>query len=349
MATAALGTPWRTAWAATTTQQFIRAAQWTMALLALGCAIYAIEKYGLRLDKRFMESPADVIVRAFGMAHILVGALFLFSSSRLREVRSLARLAICTLLGIGLCLAFSYFGALKNPLLLMSFYGLFFVHEIRDETMLFRTYGDAPTGQAVDALLALMSRAAVLCFVTLLVGLYLAYAIGGTKASALKNASLWPAVGILAALSGLSTWSTIRAWKSGVGLHGDGMAFWLAYRPLFGVYASLLGILLIGGAFFGSTGLNLIVLTHATSWLVFVRYQLRNRGQPRDGNVWTWLRGTPQGFLTLHLGVFLLLLGLMAVRVYVWQRVGMVSVLLSGSNFCYWTLMHVAMSFWSKR
>src|SRR6185369_158397 len=112
-------TPWRTAWAATTTRQFIRAGQWTTALLAFGCAIYGIEKYGLRLDQRFMESPAEVIIRAFGLAHIIIGGLFLFTSSRLRDPRSLLRLAACATLGTLVCLGFGYFGALKNPFLLM--------------------------------------------------------------------------------------------------------------------------------------------------------------------------------------------------------------------------------------
>jgi hypothetical protein len=62
-----------------------------------------------------------------------------------------------------------------------------------------------------------------------------------------------------------------------------------------------------------------------------------------------WLRSTPAGFLTLHLGVALVLLLVMVARVHVWQRGGFLSEPLAAGSFCYWALMHICMSFWSGR
>jgi hypothetical protein len=55
------------------------------------------------------------------------------------------------------------------------------------------------------------------------------------------------------------------------------------------------------------------------------------------------------GFLTLHLALALAVLGLMAVRLHVWRRVGFLSEALASSRFSYWALMHICTSFWSSR
>jgi hypothetical protein len=93
----------------------------------------------------------------------------------------------------------------------------------------------------------------------------------------------------------------------------------------------------------------MIILLHVTVWLVFVHYQLVKRPSSAPRNLWQWLRGTPAGFLTLHIGIAVLTLVIMAVRVHVWQRTGWFSELFAAKNFCYWGLMHISMSFWAAR
>ena len=49
-----------------------------------------------------------------------------------------------------------------------------------------------------------------------------------------------------------------------------------------------------------------------------------------------------------HLVLVAVLLVLMAVRVYEWQRVGLVSQMLASSSFYYWSVLHIATSLWRK-
>ena len=117
-----------------------------LALLAIGAGgvIYLVETYGLGSRHRFVENPSDVMMRAFGLAHFWIGWLFLLTSPRLRSGSALGKVAALTVLGAMLCLFSSNNGGMKNPLLLMSFYAYFILHEIRDEANLFVAYGDAP-------------------------------------------------------------------------------------------------------------------------------------------------------------------------------------------------------------
>jgi hypothetical protein len=178
-----------------------------------------------------------------------------------------------------------------------------------------------------------------------LAGGYLLYVAATDKRTPLDRAHPALPVAVVAALAAACVWACCRLHRCAGGAWG-GLA--REYRPLLLVYASILGIL-VAGTLLGSTGFNLIILIHVTAWLVFVQYQLGRRPPVRTRNVWTWLRATPAGFLTLHLGIALVVLVLMAIRVHLWHRVGFVSELLASCNFCYWGLMHISMSFWSSR
>src|SRR5687767_7007464 len=87
----------------------------TLAVVVLGCVLYVLEKYILVPPRRFLESPVEVMMRAFGTAHFLVGWLFLFTSPRLRNLPSAAALSGWSLLGVGLCFLFAWSGASRNP------------------------------------------------------------------------------------------------------------------------------------------------------------------------------------------------------------------------------------------
>src|SRR5262245_12212817 len=159
--------------ASTTVRQFLRAAAVALSAVGAGCLIYGVETGLLRADKPFLESPTDVMMRAFGLAHFCVGWLFLFTSPKVRSPRALARLAALTALGVGLCLAFARCGGMRNPLMLLLFYSYFLAHEVRDETALYQVYGDAPSdGPAERRFLGLLGWAVCLLAVAALVAAF---------------------------------------------------------------------------------------------------------------------------------------------------------------------------------
>src|SRR5262245_12341888 len=119
--------------ASRTWRRFQKALAITGVALLVACLIYALEKYGLHTRRRFIESPAEVTMRAFGVAHFLLGWLFLFSSPRLRSIGAFARLGGWTLVGALCCGLYAVLGGSKAPLVLLGFYALFMVHEVRDE------------------------------------------------------------------------------------------------------------------------------------------------------------------------------------------------------------------------
>lgn len=348
MSIVAAAPAWQPPLTTTTVRQFRWVLVWTLGLTALGGLVYGLEKYSFGLERRFAENPVEAVMRAFAMAHFSVGWLFLFSSPRIRSGQAILRLVAATLAGIALCLLFAWFGALHNPLLALFFYGYFLVHEVRDEAVIYQAYGDAPDLDAhAAAALRSLSRSTCLSLMGVLSSMYLVHVLATGKSGLTQVPQ---AVTLILGLSLLvaCAWSWRQTWRLGVCAHGDGRNFLLAHAPLLWVYAALGAVLLVG-SLLGSTGINLVILIHVAAWLVFVSYQLGKRPPVQTWNPWAWVRATPIGFLTLHIGLTVLFLILMAVRVYVWQRVGLASQLLASDAFCYWSLMHISMAFWSSK
>jgi hypothetical protein len=338
LATAALETA--------TVRQFRKAALIALAAVGLGGLIYLVETFVLDTSRRFVESPADVMMRGFGLAHFWVGWLFLLTSPRLRSWPSAANLAFWTLLGALACLAAWLGGGARNPLFLMAFYAYFLVHEIRDEASLFQAYGDAPAAPAAPTRDAFLRRLAWSVTLGLMALLATAYTVHGRMLDKLETMVAAP----LEVLAGLVAATWLAAAVSGWGVcrfarrHG---VLWSDYAPLLTVYlaiAALLGV----GSLLGSFGFNLIVLVHVSAWLVFTHDRLARQPRP-GGRGWAWLRGTPAGFVTLHAAAALLVLVLMALRVHLWERAGWISVLFATSSFPYWSVMHITMAFWRPK
>jgi hypothetical protein len=326
--------------------QFRRAVALALLAVGVGCLLYAVETWGLGLRHRVVQNPSSTMMRACGLAHFWVGWLFLFTSPRLRSRPAFLRLLAVTGLGGGLCLLAAWAGMTQSPLTFVLFYGYFLVHEVLDEATLFRAYGDAPAGRpADDVLLRRLSRGVALFLTGTLAGGYLLYQllVGRQAVSPGALAALAGAAGACLAAGGQAA---ARFWSLGRREHGTGRALLAAYRPLLGVYAGLFLILLVG-LVCGSVVFNLIILIHAGSWLLFVHAQLGRRPAPRTW--WGWLRGTPRGFLTLHVGVVVFILVLLVLRQYVWLRSGWGCQLLAASSFPYWSLMHISMAFWRPR
>jgi hypothetical protein len=326
-----------------TLRQFARALAVTAVILASGCFIYGIEKYVFHPRHRFIESPGEVMVRAFGVAHFLIGWLFLATSQGVRRPGAWPRLALVTAGGVGLCFVFHEAGGTRNPLVLISFYALFLVHEVRDERTMFEKYEEAPGSHN---LLNSIATSACLILVTVLAAAYMIHQQlfhPDGRVTTYPAEFLWSGIGILACIS---IGAVLATHRQALRSYSDWRTFTEAHSPLLTVYSGILAILLLG-SLFGSLGFNLIILVHVTAWLVFVTYQLRQRQVHVDG-LWTWLRHTPAGFVTLHLVLAGGILLLLAIRVHVWQRAGTLSVLLASSSFPYWSLLHIATGFWKS-
>jgi len=346
IATASLG---QSALTTTTVRQFRHAVALAVLAVGVGCVLYAVEKFIICPPRRFVENPASVMTRALGLAHFWIGWLFLLTSPRIRTAQALGRLLALVLIGAGLCVICGLSGASHNPFVFLFLYGYFLLHEVRDQTMLYQAYGDAPaSGPEGKVFLDALCRAASLGLTTLLTAGYLLHGhISGKIAieSATIQGSL---IGGLAILLLCSVGATIHALKLGCQLYGDVSSALAIHRPILLVYAGICAILLLA-AVGGSVVFNLIILIHAAAWLLFLRKQLKQRPAPVRFGLWSWLRGTPSGFVVLHLGVAALILALLCLRVYVWERVGLVSEMLNASSFSYWSLMHITIAFWRPR
>jgi hypothetical protein len=347
MTAAATAPLWRSGQASATARQFRGAVIFALFAVGVGCLIYLVETHVFASRHRVVQNPTAAMMRACGLAHFWVGWLFLFTSHRLRAGRSLARLLMVSLLGGSLCMVVAWADMTHSPLTFALFYGYFLIHEILDEASLFRASGDAPIGPEDGWLLHLLSWAVALLLTAVLGGGYLIY--GMIRGLGVGNPLTAAVLAGMTALC-LAGGSVLAARFLAVGrqVHGNVPALVAAYRPLLGVYGSLLAILLLG-AVAGSVVFNLIILIHAGSWLLFVYSQLGRNPAPRCQTFWTWLRGTPKGFLVLHLSAIFLVLAVQVLRNYVWQRSGFVCQLFAASTFPFWSLMHITTSFWRPR
>lgn len=338
-----------TAMATRTVRHFALAVGFALVALAAGSAIYLAEKYLFDLEDRFVENPASVMMQAVGLAHFWIGWLFLFTSPSLRAPRALRRLVLLTLLGIALCWVCALCGASRNPFIFLFFYGFFLIHEIRDQTNLYQAYGDSPNdGEQGKAFLHSLSLFSLIWLTALLCMGFLLHGILIKHSHRLLFLSPWYYLTVAFCLCCLCIHTTQQiltsAWKS----YGSLGAALAAHKPITLVYLGIFLVLLLG-IVAGSVSFNLIILIHAGAWLVFVYYKLAQAPARPRRTWWTWIRHTPNGFLVLHVSVIALILVFLALRVYQWQKAGLMSELFAGSSFPYWSLMHITMAFWRPR
>ncbi len=325
-----------------TWQRFKTACSITLIAALVGCLIYAIETFVLRCRHRFAESPVETITRSVGIAHFLIGWLFLATSPRIYHGLALIRIAAMTLVGLGLCWGFAQAGGDKNPLAMLAFFALFFAHEATDEAKLFRRSGE--TGRLTarqERYFSWLGWSVASAWITLLAGFYLARATLFPRSDIVAGAELQIAWLAAVVVSTLLAGYCVRLAQKAYGSLAECLA---SNLPLMRVYAGLSLVLLVG-SIFGSVGLNLIILVHVMTWLVSTREDLKKNPEPAT-NPWLWIRRTPAGFLALHLGLAVVVLVLMALRTHVWERTGIVCDAVSRGWFPYWSILHITISFW---
>ncbi len=330
-----------------TWRRFLWACAIVNGVLGVGCMLYVVETLLLQSERRFVENPADTMTRAMGLTHFTIGWLFLFTSPRLRNRAALARLTFWTLFGVAFCAVFAWAGGDKNPLGIIAFYSFFFFHETYDEAHLFKHSGElSPAAPQPDRFLSSLALSVSLTFLALLAGFQIVRGPLLGRSNLLQHvSSSWLVAAAFAALilAVLAWVATLqRAWI----LHGSIRETIANYQPLLAVYAGLIAILLIGSPL-GSVGYNFVILLHGSMWLFFACGKMNGRN-PKGANLWTWLRHTPAGLITLHVALMIAALALFALRSHVWERTGLVCDLVSKSWFPYWGIMHIAMSFWRK-
>jgi hypothetical protein len=316
--------------------------------IGVGFAIYGVETVLLKCEHRFVENPADTMTRAIGLAHFSIGWLFLFSSPRLRNRAALARLTFWTCFGIAFCWIFAQYGADRNPFLMMAFYSFFFIHEVCDEAHLYRHSGElADDAARVDRFVPSLCWSMSLVLMAALAGFQILRGhVLGRSAMLVDVPAAWLLSGwlVLALLATIAAIHTLRRAQALYGSIGEVITL---YRPLLAVYAGISTILLVG-SLFGSIGANLVILVHGLTWLVCTYRKLSEREAKVTG-LWSWLRNSPTGFLTLHLAATVLGLTLFGLRTHLWERTGFLCDLVSKTWFPYWSIMHIAMAFWRTK
>ncbi len=334
--------------ASPTWRQFQSVCFWVVLVVGVGCALYAVETLLLRCEHRFIENPAETMTRAVGLAHFSIGWLFLFTSPRLRSRTALARLTVCTLAGIGFCWVFANYGADKSPLLMMAFFSFFFIHEVCDEAHLYRHSGELQddAARAERFLPSLCWTMSLLWMATLAAFQILRGRLLGHSAILHDASTGWLLIAWLV-LSVLAAGSLVHTMRTARTLHGSIQETVAVYRPLLAVYAGISIIMLIG-SLFGTLGAHLVILVHGLTWLVCSYRKLNERRASVTG-LWSWLRDSPTGFLTMHVSAMALAIALFALRTHLWERTGIVCDLVSRSWFPYWSIMHIAMAFWRTK
>lgn len=363
-----------------TLHNYIQTLIWTAIAIGFCAALYAIEKFvfirqlGWLPDDtlyRMFKNPAEVPMRLFGMPHIMIGTLFLFSSRRMNNPNAFAWLFGLTAVGIGFCWLFYTFGTTDvqvntrsfgtvverhaHPLALLVFYFYFLIHGFRDEAFFYRAYGDMPrnAGPTHDRIMVVLQ----VLMLGLLISLALpAYTLYGQIRPEFRHPALdqmfpasWPypfwfAMTFLP-FAAVATWSLRRiASAFPDGLRGLCRMHW----PILTVFAISTGIILIALGT-GPWTFNFVVLMHFVGWYLFGRASLRQREpQTPPSNWWTWMRTTVRGFTFLHMGLAVVFVLLVAVGVYGFGKQGVLELLFGSKTFYYWTIMHVTLSFYPR-
>ena len=334
---------------------------WLWAVLVVGVfsalfgGILALEEAFGAADRsqRFVYNAFETSTRYFAIAHILVGTSFLLSSRALGRPRGRWWFAGLVLAGIVASLAFQMGGGKEGHLATALFYGYFLVHEIRDEAFFYRANGDARGGD--DALL----RRDLLRLPALALGILLtvflvggAWGIGGVRRYAHEVVGHWERTPRLVLGAAILAVAVLWVHRTVMGLRarqGGLLAFARAHRPLLVVYGGTFLLIFLGVLLTGR--LSLIVAIHVAAWYVFATRQLRAQGPPTPRPrpfTWAWVRRTNAGFQTLHVGLFVLLMGAGWLWAYgfandpaergLWA-------LVSRDAFPFWTIMHVTLSF----
>lgn len=336
-----------------TERNWFRAALLMLGSIGFFAAIRAVELDLGRWnpDIRFVRDPAGAAMVFLGISHFVVALVFTATSRSMRSMRAWIHFAGMLALGVVLCAVYVRVLSASAPLAAALFLIYFLVHDFRDQVFFYFTNRDASSSSDPAALGQLLRWTPLLIVGLVALALLAPVAFGGPNtrdASELLNGlsprQRWISVALPFLLAILASLRIRDAWGRA------GSASWwrhvLAHRPIHVVFAGTLVVLLAGLAVGWRT--HTVVILHVTTWYVFSVAQLKNRRAGAPASIGAWLRGTPAGFRTLHVGLALgaMLAGL--VWAYGFDNASAARplwALFDADNFPLWTILHVTVSF----
>lgn len=329
--------------------------------LITGLVMLAEKQWGsaAQSSERLVGNPVESFMRFLALPHFVLAILFMSTSRGMRSARAWVWFVGLTGLGVGLCYAFGHAGGRAIAVPNALFLGYFLVHEFRDQAFFYRIHGDLAAAHTpgVDTkrvkwdLLRVPVLGLAAITASFLFGA--AFRIGGTRrytddVYGSMSTELRYALGILAL--GLvigAVHMTKRSWNRRYA--GGAIGFIKTHRPLFVVFGGIMAVLILDIVLNGRA--YAIVTLHVATWYVFVTRGFAARPAPDPtpaAGSWGWMRSTRRGFLWLHNGLFVVIVGAAVLWAYGFHNSsdqGALWVLLSKDAFPYWTIMHVTISF----
>jgi hypothetical protein len=297
-------------------------------------------------------------MRLVGLAHFLVAILFMTTSRAMARPSSWAWLVGLLALGYVLCDLFADAGGVKALVPRGLFFVYFLLHEFRDQAFFYEANGDlraaADRARVKRDVLGLPLLALGLIGAVFVAGAGLRW--GGARRY--TDTLLGWAPDALVPVLGLLPMALLivgaRLWRRRIERRYAGglRAFLREHRPMLLVYGGILGVLLLDLVLNGRA--YAIVTLHVAAWYVFVSAGYARRPVPAPTPApmtWRWMRATPAGFHTLHLGLLALVTAAALVWAYGFRNdstLGALHAVLSKDAFPYWTIMHVTVS-WMPR
>jgi hypothetical protein len=356
-----------------TTHYYSASIVWSFVLIFLLLIWYAVEKYSFHLKgtpMRMVADPTEFAVRIVGLAHFVIAAMFLIVSPRMRTASGWGWLAALSGISVLQCWGFAWCGGKDNPLMLIAFYMYFVIHAFRDEAYFYRVRSGpaVPPEAHTETVLRWLQVVALCVTLALLVSIITIHGqFGGTSIAGTALQAVFPAnfsfVTIFAAtalpLIAVATFGFLQIH----GLHPGGLVgMCREHAPLVKVIATTMGILL-ASMFVGAWTYNLVIVMHFVAWFEFTTTRIRRLPEPvRAAATWRkpmdWFKKNLLGFCTLHVGLTLLFLTLIAINHYGLRRAPLelaggpvtnpLEFLFSAQNLYYWTIAHVTLSFFPR-
>jgi len=334
---------------------FLKAMIGTALVVLIFWVGYCIERNVLNRhpeSSRFIREASEAAMRYITIPHIIIGFLFMWSSPKNRTREK--RLWVFGLLAIGavLCTLYGLGGGRTNVVLYLSVYLYFLVHELRDEAMFYTVLGEAPTisdratfDQMVKLLIGLTVFLLAASIWTLApFGVYRSKGYGYSIVDgALPIVAKIPlALGpLLLAVIGYHL--ALRRYATRLGYHGASELV-RTHATLFKVLAGVVLVLALAMAIVQRP--YSLILFHVVAWYIFASHQLkRHPHKTPPSNWWLWMRTTPAGFKTLHIGMVVVLMAIGLLWTLVLGQSPYLKWLLAPESFLYWTIMHITVSF----
>jgi hypothetical protein len=339
-----------------TMRNFVRSGGYALVILLVFWCAYLFERNVLNrhpMDIRFIREGSEAAMRYITIPHIIIGFLFMVSSPKNQTRTKRMWVAGLFMTGVALCTIYGMNGGKANTLLYASVYLYFIVHELRDEAMFYTVLGDAAPiadkavfQKMIRAVIALivLSIAAVVWSVVPFGALdkklapSVAQYLGAQSMGIKILMSAAPAIALAAAYR-----RTLVSYSARLGYSGP-REMMRTHSTLFKLMFAVPGVLFAGLVL--TQRPYVIILFHVVAWYVFALYQFK-KYPPKNPikGLWSWMRATPNGFRTLHIG---LVVGLMTTGL-VWTlwmgQTDYLYWLLAPDAFLYWTIMHITVSF----